>query len=929
MDSVLKQRRVSSIPRLPDDDSGEVITSLPPLEKSLPPLPLASSSRKFNSADDIQSKMSTPSTSSSTTQSSLNVAKKSEPTVSTTTTHISYQNLKEDVSVESLGSQLDHLNESDETQKHTQSETEAEIDFQKGGIVVESGNGTEMLSYRRHSRKGTQTENIRVLPTTPKTTNNSAMSSPQTSITTSYAINSTIPDYLATPKQKAIDYNLYTDEKYLDTQFRYASNKRDDEFHRMFPDIPKGDSLLDDFSCALSREILLQGRMYVSEHYLCFNSSLLGWVTSLVISLDEIQKFERKSTVGLFPNGLIIETREAKHIFASFISRDQTLNFLETIWSKSVSLSQKNHEKIREYESLSSRTSYEGLHEGVKLLSEKDLYTIDGDTSNEESDSESSGDQVDYSNSIKSDAAHVISPDSESRYPGPKVYQASSYSIDYEATGETVVLEKDYQIPLGLLFEIFFGDDISFHKNMMVLNDGENFTDYGGLNMEGDKRSFEYDKKLNYPIGPSSTRVYCTEKLEHLDYEDHIEVLNITKTPNVPSGSSFDCRTRYLFKWSQNGKSKLIITFKLEWSGTSWFKNIIESSAKSGQMKAANDVDVELLKTIPQKMLDNEVSYEDTNPLSIQSRKTDKRFPGPKSQSASTYSFNYKENNETVVLDTEFSIPMGLLFQIIFGDDLTFHKRLMELGGSSNISEYQGLVEGRRERSYEYDKALNYSIGPKSTHVYCTEKILHLDYNDHIEVLNISKTPDVPSGSAFDCRTRFLFKWGETGSTKLIISYKLEWTGSSWFKGVIESSALSGQKKVGEDVNIELLKIIPQKVIEFGVNDETTQIEEEIKEVRKETRADKNVLPIEKEVGFFDCHFLSKQVIETPFGAVAITRIIVILLLIILMQFGVIMYQFKTLKHILKCQTESLSVISEHLLNLENHPAANQGDIIL
>ncbi|ONH74173.1 GRAM domain-containing protein YSP2 [Pichia kudriavzevii] len=839
MDSVLKQRRVSSIPRLPDDDSGEVITSLPPLEKSLPPLPLASSSRKFNSADDIQSNMSTPSTSSSTTQSSLNVAKKSEPTVSTTTTHISYQNLKEDVSVESLGSQLDHLNESDETQKHTQSETEAEIDFQKGGIVVESGNGTEMLSYRRHSRKGTQTENIRVLPTTPKTTNNSAMSSPQTSITTSYAINSTIPDYLATPKQKAIDYNLYTDEKYLDTQFRYASNKRDDEFHH------------------------------------------------------------------------------------------QTLNFLETIWSKSVSLSQKNHEKIREYESLSSRTSYEGLHEGVKLLSEKDLYTIDGDTSNEESDSESSGDQVDYSNSIKSDAAYVISPDSESRYPGPKVYQASSYSIDYEATGETVVLEKDYQIPLGLLFEIFFGDDISFHKNMMVLNDGENFTDYGGLNMEGDKRSFEYDKKLNYPIGPSSTRVYCTEKLEHLDYEDHIEVLNITKTPNVPSGSSFDCRTRYLFKWSQNGKSKLIITFKLEWSGTSWFKNIIESSAKSGQMKAANDVDVELLKTIPQKMLDNEVSYEDTNPLSIQSRKTDKRFPGPKSQSASTYSFNYKENNETVVLDTEFSIPMGLLFQIIFGDDLTFHKRLMELGGSSNISEYQGLVEGRRERSYEYDKALNYSIGPKSTHVYCTEKILHLDYNDHIEVLNISKTPDVPSGSAFDCRTRFLFKWGETGSTKLIISYKLEWTGSSWFKGVIESSALSGQKKVGEDVNIELLKIIPQKVIEFGVNDETTQIEEEIKEVRKETRADKNVLPIEKEVGFFDCHFLSKQVIETPFGAVAITRIIVILLLIILMQFGVIMYQFKTLKHILKCQTESLSVISEHLLNLENHPAANQGDIIL
>ena len=31
------------------------------------------------------------------------------------------------------------------------------------------------------------------------------------------------------------------------------------------------------FSCALSREILLQGRMYVSQGWFCFYSNIFGW----------------------------------------------------------------------------------------------------------------------------------------------------------------------------------------------------------------------------------------------------------------------------------------------------------------------------------------------------------------------------------------------------------------------------------------------------------------------------------------------------------------------------------------------------------------------------------------------------------------------------------------------------------------------------
>lgn len=34
-----------------------------------------------------------------------------------------------------------------------------------------------------------------------------------------------------------------------------------------------------DFGCALQKEILVQGRLYVSEHHLCFYANIFGWVT--------------------------------------------------------------------------------------------------------------------------------------------------------------------------------------------------------------------------------------------------------------------------------------------------------------------------------------------------------------------------------------------------------------------------------------------------------------------------------------------------------------------------------------------------------------------------------------------------------------------------------------------------------------------------
>ena len=36
-----------------------------------------------------------------------------------------------------------------------------------------------------------------------------------------------------------------------------------------------------DYGCALQREILIQGRLYVSENHICFHANIFGWITDV------------------------------------------------------------------------------------------------------------------------------------------------------------------------------------------------------------------------------------------------------------------------------------------------------------------------------------------------------------------------------------------------------------------------------------------------------------------------------------------------------------------------------------------------------------------------------------------------------------------------------------------------------------------------
>lgn len=67
-----------------------------------------------------------------------------------------------------------------------------------------------------------------------------------------------------------------------------------------------------DYKCALHRDILLQGHLYLSQHHVCFHANIFGWVTHLVVAYDEIISMEKRNTAIIIPNGIQISTAKAK-----------------------------------------------------------------------------------------------------------------------------------------------------------------------------------------------------------------------------------------------------------------------------------------------------------------------------------------------------------------------------------------------------------------------------------------------------------------------------------------------------------------------------------------------------------------------------------------------------------------------------------------
>ncbi|OAX35402.1 hypothetical protein K503DRAFT_868295 [Rhizopogon vinicolor AM-OR11-026] len=360
-------------------------------------------------------------------------------------------------------------------------------------------------------------------------------------------------DTFDTSEESDASDELDIDEDIPVTGFAVASSKRNADFHELFSSIPEGDYLIEDYGCALQREILIQGRIYISENHICFHANIFGWITDLSIPIYEITAIEKKMTAFVIPNAIQITTRQAKYTFASFLSRDTTYDVIANIWRSA------RPDDVF----LDSRTGSSG-----NIVSPTGTSDVSGPavtSSGKEPVPAHHANKVTHC-ACSQNGGHLSETALETVLPGTpdKIYNlmfASGFIKDFMRIDQK-------------LMDVQISDWSPIGDNSKLL-----------------ARNMSYIKPLNNSVGPRQTKCEIHDEALYCDFDDNIVMLTTTKTPDVPSGSVFSVKTKTCVMWASAISTRVIVTTQVEWTGRSFIKGLIEKSAIEGQKVYHSDLD--------------------------------------------------------------------------------------------------------------------------------------------------------------------------------------------------------------------------------------------------------------------------------------------------------------------------------------------------
>ncbi|XP_036383049.1 GRAM domain-containing protein 2B isoform X2 [Megalops cyprinoides] len=108
-------------------------------------------------------------------------------------------------------------------------------------------------------------------------------------------------------------------------------SKTNTQYHKIFTEISQDEQLRQSYTCALQKDILYQGRLFVSDNWICFHSKVFGKDTKIAIPVLSVTLIKKTKTAILVPNALVVATANERHLFVSFLSRDTTYKFLKSV----------------------------------------------------------------------------------------------------------------------------------------------------------------------------------------------------------------------------------------------------------------------------------------------------------------------------------------------------------------------------------------------------------------------------------------------------------------------------------------------------------------------------------------------------------------------------------------------------------------------
>ncbi|SMN20064.1 similar to Saccharomyces cerevisiae YFL042C Putative protein of unknown function [Maudiozyma saulgeensis] len=439
----------------------------------------------------------------------------------------------------------------------------------------------------------------------------------------------------------SFNFNKLTKDSEIDensdvssTGFIYASPTDNRDFHTLFKLIPVQEKLIRVLDCNLNRNYPYKGKLYATEDHLCFNSTVLDWLAQIQIPVREIRSLTKNSQDSMHNDEICVETSLGMTRFNGFQNLEAAFQILMKIMNNN-----KKKEVKPLFEKGVNKRGTDLLNYSIGLnppVTQKSSIVAGAETNpigkssinlltsleatnnirNDDEDIEDIIRSIDETSSTSSAMSVEGDDDDESVLADIKVPiyklndKASNFSVmDYtgpfynnskhttkiptRSVDEYSLADIELSCPPGMLFDFLFNETKpTFLQEFLTKQDSSNFTDIGKfeINDSGLKtREYSYQKQLHFPVGPSTTKCNVEEQIVHYDVNDYIELINTTRTPNVPSGTNFSTKTRYIIQWHESTRCKLRLSFWVEWTGSSWIKNMVESSCKSGLISSTID----------------------------------------------------------------------------------------------------------------------------------------------------------------------------------------------------------------------------------------------------------------------------------------------------------------------------------------------------
>uniref|UniRef100_A0A8C1VDR1 GRAM domain containing 1A n=1 Tax=Cyprinus carpio TaxID=7962 RepID=A0A8C1VDR1_CYPCA len=400
--------------------------------------------------------------------------------------------------------------------------------------------------------------------------------------------------------------------------------QRNEDFRKLFKKLPDTERLIVDYSCALQRDILLQGRLYLSENWLCFYSNIFRWETTITILLKDVTSLTKEKTAKLIPHAIQISTEHEKHFFTSFGARDRSYMMIFRLWQNALM-----------DKTLSPKELWHIVHQcygtELGLTSEDDDYV--SPTTLEEggdSQSESANQLLQSPPTVPHSLGNLSSLDMTNDEDLP-TDPSNSSDTQEESEVESFCADLSGRLHINTVVHMSVDKlhDLLFSDTHFIqdLFSQRHFTDLSVHEWQQDSSSgnssrvLSYTIAINNPLGPKTAPVVETQvgPCSSFCYVVDSEVI----TSGIPYQDYFYTVHRYCLTSVNKHKSRLRVSSDICYRKQPWslVKALIEKNTWSGIEEYYRHMEMEVCKL--ETLLQSEISVVSTGEVpSADSAKT-------------------------------------------------------------------------------------------------------------------------------------------------------------------------------------------------------------------------------------------------------------------------------------------------------------------